>query len=187
MSFPCPSFRHRKLQEVPQRTCATKILPNFLVRFASKPLFYWVGVLELFRTFFGTVHAIFWLWGSFSTPDSLPCFLEFFFLLLTRISLFFLLPFPLFSRDFRGLGWIKNPCSFECFRSLLPRKGKEGQGLEFLQGLELSAKLVAPFTFLRSRAAAAISASFFGRSFTGSFRNENAEFTQSLLCSLFTT
>ena len=27
---------------------------------------------------------------------------------------------------------------------------------------------------------------FFRRSFTGSFRNENAEFTQSLLCSLFT-
>ena len=28
---------------------------------------------------------------------------------------------------------------------------------------------------------------FFRRSFTGSFRNENAEFTQSLLCSRFTT
>ena len=33
-------------QKVPQRTCATKILPNFrenfLARFVSKPLFYWV-------------------------------------------------------------------------------------------------------------------------------------------------
>ena len=60
------------------RTFATKILPNFrvnfLVRFASKPLFYWVMTRELFRKFFGTVRAFFWLWGSFwhltySEPD----------------------------------------------------------------------------------------------------------------------
>ena len=51
-------------EKVPQRTCATKILPNFwlnfLVRFASKPLFYWVvpsncseKSLVLFVHFFG--------------------------------------------------------------------------------------------------------------------------------------
>ena len=58
--------------KVPQRNCATKILANvrvnFLVRFASKPLFYWVmtgNPLELFRKFFGAVRAIFWLCESF--------------------------------------------------------------------------------------------------------------------------
>ena len=63
-------------EKVPQRTFATKISPNFrvnfLVRFASKPLFYWVmtiNPLELFRKFFGAVRAIFWLWGSFWAPD----------------------------------------------------------------------------------------------------------------------
>ena len=63
-------------EKVPQRTFATKISPNFrvnfLVRFASKPLFYWVMTgkpLELFRKFFGAVRAIFWLWGSFWGPD----------------------------------------------------------------------------------------------------------------------
>ena len=51
-------------EKVPQRTCVTKILPNFrlnfLVRFASKPLFYWVvpsnrsvNSLVLFVQFFG--------------------------------------------------------------------------------------------------------------------------------------
>ena len=45
-------------EKVPQKNCVTKILPNirvnFLVRFASKPLFYWVmtgNPLELFRKF----------------------------------------------------------------------------------------------------------------------------------------
>ena len=59
-----------------QRNCVTKILPNvrvnFLVRFASKPLFYWKltgDPLELFRKFFGTVRANFWLCGSFLAPD----------------------------------------------------------------------------------------------------------------------
>ena len=37
--------RHLGTEKVPQRNCVTKILPNvrvnFLVRFASKPLFYW--------------------------------------------------------------------------------------------------------------------------------------------------
>ena len=52
--------------KVSQRNFATKILPNirvnFLVRFASKPLFYGVmtcNPLELFRKFFGAVRAMF--------------------------------------------------------------------------------------------------------------------------------
>ena len=60
-------------EKVPQRTCATKILPNFrvnfLVRFASKPLFCW-GVpsncsensLVLFVQFFG-FGVLFWPWS----------------------------------------------------------------------------------------------------------------------------
>ena len=54
----------------------TKILPNvrvnFLVRFASKPLFYWITAgnpLEMFRQFFGAVRANFWLSGSFLAPE----------------------------------------------------------------------------------------------------------------------
>ena len=42
-------------EKVPQRTFATKILPNFQVnfvaRFASKPLFYWVVALQKFIGF----------------------------------------------------------------------------------------------------------------------------------------
>ena len=56
-------------EKVPQSTCATKTLPNFrmnsLVRFASKPLFYWLvpsncseSSLVLFVQFVG-------FWGSF--------------------------------------------------------------------------------------------------------------------------
>ena len=63
-------------EKVPQRNGMTKILPNvrvnFLVRFASKPLFYWVmtgNPLELFRKFFGAVRPVFWLCGSFLVPD----------------------------------------------------------------------------------------------------------------------
>ena len=63
-----------------QRNCVTKILPivrvNFLVRFASKLLFYWEmtgNPLELLRKFFGAVRAIFWLCGSFLAPDFMPC------------------------------------------------------------------------------------------------------------------
>ena len=74
MTLTASHFGDRK--GVPQRTFATKISPNFrvnfLVRFASKPLFYWVltgNPLELFRKFFGTVRAIFWLCESFSAPD----------------------------------------------------------------------------------------------------------------------
>ena len=59
-----------------KKNCVTKTLPNvrvnFLVRFASKPLFYWVitgNPLELFRKFFGAVRAIFWLWGSLGGPE----------------------------------------------------------------------------------------------------------------------
>ena len=62
----------------PQRTFATKVPPNFpvnvLVRFASKPLFWWVmtgSPLEFFRKFFGAVRALFWLWGSFLAPEIL--------------------------------------------------------------------------------------------------------------------
>ena len=58
-----------------QRTFATKISPNFrvnfLVRFASKPMFCWVmtgSPLKLFRKFFGAVRTIFWLWGSSWAP-----------------------------------------------------------------------------------------------------------------------
>ena len=63
-------------EKVPQRNCVTKIWPNvqvnFLVRFASKPLFYWVmtgNPLELFRKFFGAVRSIIWLCGSFLAPE----------------------------------------------------------------------------------------------------------------------
>ena len=66
-------------EKVPQRTCVTKILPNvrvnFLARFASKPLFYWVmtgNPLELLRKFFGAVRAIFWFCGPFLVPDFGP-------------------------------------------------------------------------------------------------------------------
>ena len=61
--------------EVPQRTCVTKILPNFrvnfLVRFASKvkTLVLLGSGLELFRKVFGTVCVIFLrLWGGFGIP-----------------------------------------------------------------------------------------------------------------------
>ena len=67
-------------RKVPQRNCVTKILPNvqvnFLVRFASKPLFCWVmtgNPLELFRKFFGAVRAIFWLCGSVLAPEGGFC------------------------------------------------------------------------------------------------------------------
>ena len=56
-------------EKVPQRTWATKILPNFRVNFrllfASKTLVLLGSALELFRKFFGAVRANFWLWGSF--------------------------------------------------------------------------------------------------------------------------
>ena len=59
-------------RKVPQRNCVTKILPNvrvnFLARFASKPLFYWVvtgNPLGLFRKFFGAVRAFFGFVGPF--------------------------------------------------------------------------------------------------------------------------
>ena len=62
-------------EKVPQRNCVTKTLPNvrvnFLVRFASKPLFYWVmtgNPLELFRKFFGAVRALFGFVGPFWPP-----------------------------------------------------------------------------------------------------------------------
>ena len=46
-----------------------KDLLNFLARFASQPLFYWVmtgNPLEFFRKFFGAVGAIFWaVWVLF--------------------------------------------------------------------------------------------------------------------------
>ena len=51
------------------------------------------------------------------------------FFLLARISLFFRAFFVFFSRDFRGLVGIKNPCFFGGFPCLFPKKqGKEGQG-----------------------------------------------------------
>ena len=67
-----PSFGDRE----GTANCVTKILPNvrvnFLVRFASKPWFYWVTTsnpLELFRKFFGAVRAIFLICESFLAPD----------------------------------------------------------------------------------------------------------------------
>ena len=77
-----PVCRHGILgtEKVPQENCVTKILPNvrvnFLVQFASKPVFYWVmtgNPLELFRNFFGAVRAIFWLCGSFLSPEYCSC------------------------------------------------------------------------------------------------------------------
>ena len=68
--------RSLRTGKVPQRNCVTKILPNvrvnFLVRFASNPLFYWImtgSPLELFRKFFGAVRANFWFCGSFLAPE----------------------------------------------------------------------------------------------------------------------
>ena len=62
--------------KVPQRNSVTKILPNvrvnFLVRFASNPLFYWMNAgnpFELFRNVFGVVRANFWFCGSFLAPQ----------------------------------------------------------------------------------------------------------------------
>ena len=78
----CPEHQlnldlYLRTEKVPQRNCVTKILPNvrvnFLVGFASNPLFYWVmtgNPLELFRKFFGAVCAFFWLCGSFKSFGS---------------------------------------------------------------------------------------------------------------------
>ena len=57
-------------------------------------------------------------------------FLEFLVFSPARISLFFFLSdFAFFSRDFRGSVEIKNPCFFDRFPGLFPKKqGKEGQG-----------------------------------------------------------
>ena len=63
-SKPCFSCGISGTEKAPQRTCATKILPNFwvnfLTRFASKYLFYWVvpsncseNSLAQFVRFFG--------------------------------------------------------------------------------------------------------------------------------------
>ena len=58
----------------------TKILPNvrvnFLVRFASKPLFYWVmsgNPSNSSENYFGDVRAIFWLCESLLAAE---CFLS---------------------------------------------------------------------------------------------------------------
>ena len=58
-------------KELLQQRCLPNFRVNFLVRFASKPLFYWVAgdPLELLRKLFGAVRAIFWLWASFLAPD----------------------------------------------------------------------------------------------------------------------
>ena len=71
LSFSFVCFFLSGTEKVPQRTCATRILPNFwvsfLVRFASKPLFYWVvpstcseNYLVLFVRFF-CFGVLFWL------------------------------------------------------------------------------------------------------------------------------
>ena len=58
---------------IPQRNCVTKILPNvrvnFLVRFASKPLFCWISDRYPPRTVQKILWWNFWLCGSFLAPD----------------------------------------------------------------------------------------------------------------------
>ena len=60
-------------EEVPQRTCATKILlsswVNFLVRFASKPFFYWVVPLNCSENYLALFGRFFWPCGSCLTLD----------------------------------------------------------------------------------------------------------------------
>ena len=61
-----------------KKQCDKNILPNvpvnFLVRFASKPLFHCVmtdNLLELFRKMFGAVRAIFWFCEFVLVPEKL--------------------------------------------------------------------------------------------------------------------
>ena len=64
-------------EKVPQRTCATKIFPNFrlnfLVQFASKPLFYWAVPRTVCpRIVQKILWAVLWLQGSFFGPLICP-------------------------------------------------------------------------------------------------------------------
>ena len=72
--IPLEPERAEKIK-VPQRTCAKKILPNFrvnfLVRFASKPLFYWVLPSNCSENYLVLFVRIFWLWGCFFCPLSI--------------------------------------------------------------------------------------------------------------------
>ena len=69
-------MRDSGTEKEPRRTFATKISPhfgvNFLVGFASKPLFYWIAPSNCSEIFFGTVRAIFWLW-VFLVPERYRC------------------------------------------------------------------------------------------------------------------
>ena len=64
-----PEWLISETEKVPQRTFATKILPNFrvnfLVRFASKPFFYRVVPSNCSEDSLVLFVHFFWLWGSF--------------------------------------------------------------------------------------------------------------------------
>ena len=61
-------------------------------------------------------------------------FLEFLVFFCCEDFLVFLCVFRFFSRDFRGLVGIKNPCFFGGFPCRFPKKkGKEGQGISLFQ------------------------------------------------------
>ena len=95
-------------------TVCTNCPPKLFAQTVSANCFFiWVGALSFLSLFF---------WNSlFFSP--------------ARNSLFFLIVFLSFSRDFRGSVGIKNPCFFGGFLCLFPKKkqGKEGQG-GFLAG-----------------------------------------------------
>ena len=67
--------------KVPQRNCVTKTLPNFprsfLLRFASKPLLRCVMSSNSSEHSLVLIMRLFWLCGSFLTPDIIgglaPC------------------------------------------------------------------------------------------------------------------
>ena len=66
-------------EKVPQRNFVTKILPNvrvnFLVRIASKPLFYWVMTRQpprIVQKVFWRCSCVVWHFESFWAPDSWP-------------------------------------------------------------------------------------------------------------------
>ena len=60
-------------EKVPQRTFATKIFAELSGELSGaiglKTLVSLGSALELFRKFFGTVRAIFGVWGSFLAPE----------------------------------------------------------------------------------------------------------------------
>ena len=128
---------HEKLRDtkkVPQKTSATKILPNFwvnfLVRFASEPLFYWVvpstcseKSLVLFVRFFG-FGVRFWLLKMSKN-------------ILTLLDFFWLGPFPLAPSVVRWF-WPENFGSL----ALEGRKGGFVKLRIFLENFHVSTHLL---------------------------------------------